>query len=67
MVQLMKTTKDSSESRGKMAPVKREIIDESVHYDEQQHVPLNKRPKVNFDFDGVLLSNLAEIRSWCLM
>ncbi|KAK1407118.1 hypothetical protein QVD17_38729 [Tagetes erecta] len=41
----MKATKDSSESRGKMAPVKREIIDESVHYDEHQHVPLNKRPK----------------------
>ncbi|KAI3820611.1 hypothetical protein L1987_08159 [Smallanthus sonchifolius] len=48
MVQLMKTTEDSSESqlqqRGKMAPVKREMIDESTQYDEH-HIPLNKRPK----------------------
>ncbi|KAL8243516.1 hypothetical protein R6Q59_009774 [Mikania micrantha] len=48
MVQLMKATEDSPESqlqqRGKMAPVKREMIDESTQYDEY-HVPLNKRPK----------------------
>ncbi|XP_076939668.1 uncharacterized protein LOC143608535 isoform X2 [Bidens hawaiensis] len=46
MVQLMKSNKDySMEShRGVMAPVKRELIDESNQFDDQ-HVPLNKRIK----------------------
>lgn len=48
MVQLMKTTMVSPESqlqqRGKMAPVKREMPEESTHYNEQ-HVHLHKRSK----------------------
>ncbi|KAK9080600.1 hypothetical protein SSX86_000358 [Deinandra increscens subsp. villosa] len=48
MVQLMKTTEDSPGSqlqqRGKMAPVKREMIDESTQFDDH-YVPLNKRHK----------------------
>ncbi|KAJ9567923.1 hypothetical protein OSB04_003889 [Centaurea solstitialis] len=48
MVQLMKTTTVSPESqfqqRGKMAPVKREMTEESVQFDEQ-FGPLNKRSK----------------------
>ncbi|KAI3673678.1 hypothetical protein L6452_39802 [Arctium lappa] len=48
MVQLMKSTKVSPESqfqqRGKMAPVKREMIEEFIQYDEQ-YGHLNKRSK----------------------
>ncbi|KVH99041.1 hypothetical protein Ccrd_022725 [Cynara cardunculus var. scolymus] len=50
MVQMMKTTKVSPESqfqqRGKMAPVKREMAEEFIQYDEQ-YSHLNKRSKFN--------------------
>lgn len=60
MVQLMKTTKVSPESqlqqRGKMAPVKREMTEESTPFDEQ-YVPLHKRSKQeDFGMGGFPLS-----------